>query len=264
MPELLSALFFCALLSASAIFGVLLRGRLPEEHLSERNMEALRLVTSLLVTFAALVLSLQLSTGKAAFDVAYRDRNADAGGLAQLDQCLRGYGPEAEATRQKLRSYTAAVIASTWPEEEKPIGVIYPDTSTMARQGEAAALTTLIREVGREISGLDPQDTLRRNLAAECRAVFMGFQQHRWAVIEDAHGSQTSLFLNVVTFWLMLVFVSFGLQVPRKLLAAIVLAIGVVSISSVMFVIVDLEWPYSGLFGIPSSSMRSALEAMSR
>jgi hypothetical protein len=264
MPELLSALFFCALLSASAVFGVLLRGWLPEEHLSERNMEALRLVTSLLVTFAALVLSLQLSSGKAAFDVAYRDRNADAGQLAQLDQCLRGYGPEAEATRQKLRSYTAAVIASTWPEEARPTGVAYPDTSTMARQGESSVLSTLIREIGREINGLDPQDALHKNLAAECRGGFAEFRHQRWAVIEDGRGSLTRLFLNIVIFWLMLVFVSFGLQVPRKLLAAIVLAIGVVSISSVMFVIVDLEWPYSGLFGIPSTSMRSALEAMSR
>lgn len=264
MPELLSAFLFCALLSASAVFGVLLRGWLPEEHLSERNMEALRLVTSLLVTFAALVLSLQLSSGKAAFDVAYRDRNADAGQLAQLDQCLREYGAEAEPARQKLRSYTAAVIASTWPEEARPQGVSYPDTTTMARQGESMVLSTLIREIGREINGLDPPDALRRNLAADCRVVFSGFQQHRWAVIEDAHGSLTRLFLNIVTFWLMLVFVSFGLQVPRKLLAAIVLAIGVVSISSVMFVIVDLEWPYSGLFGIPSASMRNVLAAMSR
>jgi hypothetical protein len=264
MPELLSAFVFCALLSASAVFGVLLRGWLPEEHLTERNMEALRLVTSLLVTFAALVLSLQLSSGKAAFDTAYRDRNADAGQLARLDQCLREYGEGAERAREKLRSYTAAVIASTWPEEEKPAGVSYPDMTGMARQGESATLSALIREIGREINGLDPQDSMRRNLAADCRAVFSDFQQHRWAVIEDAHGSLTRLFLNIVIFWLMLVFVSFGLQVPRKLLAAVVLAIGVISISSVMFVIFDLEWPYGGVFGIPSDSMRSALATMSR
>lgn len=264
MSELLSALLFCGLLSASAIFGVLLRGWLPEEHLTERNIEALRLVTSLLVTFAALVLSLQLSSGKAAFDTAYRDRNADAGQLAQLDQCLREYGPEAEPTRQKLRSYTAAVIASTWPDEPKPQGVSYPDTTAMPRQGESSALSVLIREISREINALDAPDMLRRNLAAECRESFAGFRQKRWAVIEDGHGTQTNIFINVVVFWLMLVFVSFGLQVPRKLLAAVVLAIGVVSISSVMFVIVDLEWPYSGLFGIPSDSMRNALAAMSR
>ena len=68
MPETLAAFTFCALLSGSAIFGIKLRGWLSEEHLSERTLEAIRLVTSLLVTFAALVLSLQLSNVKGTFD----------------------------------------------------------------------------------------------------------------------------------------------------------------------------------------------------
>src|SRR6478735_5234316 len=136
MAETLAALTFCALLSASAFFGVKLRGWLPEEHLSERNIEALRLVTSLLVTFAALVLSLQLSNVKAAFDKAYRDHGADAGALAELDDCLRNYGPDAAQIRLDLRNYTAAVIASTWPQEPRPAGLSYPDTASMAREGE--------------------------------------------------------------------------------------------------------------------------------
>ena len=61
-----------------------------------------------------------------------------------------------------------------------------------------------------------------------------------------------------------LVFLSFGLQVPRKWLAAIVIGIGVISIASVMFVIVDLDLPYGGVFGIPSTSMRNALADMQR
>ena len=264
MVEWLSAFTFCSLLSAAAVFGLLLRSRLPEEHLTERNMEALRLITSLLVTFAALVLSLQLSSVKSAFDMAYRDRNADAGQLAQLDQCLRNFGPGAEKARENLRSYTAAVIASTWPDEKRPTGIAYPDPSSMGRHGESPTLSVLVNQIGLEINGLAPVDGLHANLATECRANFMSLQQRRWAVIEDARDPASRLFTNVLTFWLMLVFVSFGLQVPRKLLAAIVLAIGVVSISSVMFVIVDLNSPYGGLFGIPSTSMRNVFEAMSR
>lgn len=264
MAETLAAFTFCALLSASAALGVKLRGWLPEEHLSDRNIEALRLVTSLLVTFAALVLSLQLSSVKAAFDKAYRDRGADAAQLAQLDECLRSYGADAEATRHILRGYTAAVIASTWPQEPRPTGVSYPDTSTMVREGEDVTLGRMLDRIGREISGLAPADELHRNLAAACRATYQQLQQRRWAVIEDVQGPVSPLFSSIVTFWLMLVFLSFGLQVPRKRLAAIVLAIGVVSISTVMFVITDLETHYGGLFGVPSLSMRNALASMLR
>ena len=264
MAEALAAFLFCALMSGSAISGVKLRDRLSEEHLSERTMEAIRLVTSLLVTFAALVLSLQLSSVKGAFDQAYRDRNADAAGLAQLDECLRGYGAEAEPIRLDLRSYTAGVIASTWPGESRPAGVSYPDTATMAREGADPSLGAVIFRVGRAINSLAPADTFHANVAAECRSVYQQVQQRRWAVIEDVRSPVSPLFTSVLTFWLMLVFLSFGLQIPRRRLAAIVLAIGIVSISTVMFVITDLESHYGGLFGIPSASMRGALTSMLR
>ncbi|WP_293795626.1 hypothetical protein [uncultured Bosea sp.] len=262
MAEALAAFLFCALMSGSAIFGVKLRDWLSEEHLSERTLEAIRLVTSLLVTFAALVLSLQLSSVKGAFDTAYRDRNADAAQLAQLDECLRGYGAEADSIRLDLRSYTAGVIASTWPNEQKPAGVSYPETAAMAREGADPSLGALIVRVGRAINGLAPADTFHVNVATECRSVYQQVQQRRWAVIEDVRGPVSPLFTSVLTFWLMLVFLSFGLQIPRRRLAAIVLAIGIVSISTVMFVITDLESHYAGLFGISSASMRGALAGM--
>lgn len=264
MAETLAAFIFCGLLSGSAIFGVKLRGWLSEEHLSERTMEAIRLVTSLLVTFAALMLSLQLSSVKAAFDTAYRDRNADAAGLAQFDECLRGYGAEADPIRLHLRSYTAAVIASTWPLEPRPAGVSYPDTTAMAREGADPSLGALLARIGRATNALAPADTLQANVATECRAAYQRVQQRRWAVIEDVRGPVSPLFTSVMTFWLMLVFLSFGLQIPRRRLAAIVLAIGIVSISTVMFVITDLETHYGGLFGISSASMREALAGMAR
>jgi hypothetical protein len=255
---------FCGLLSASAIFGSVLRRWLPETHLSDQNIEAIRLVTSLLVTFVAVMLSLQLSSVKTSFDTAYRDRGIDAAELARLDQCLRNYGPEAEGARALLRAYTAAVIASTWPDEARPQAVSYPDTAGMPLRGESATLGALMNKAGVAIDALAPADALHANLAARCRAVYGGVQTSRWTVIEDVHGPYSALFSNVVTIWLMLVFLSFGLQVPRKRMAAVVIGIGVVSISSVIFVIQDLERPYGGLFGIPSTTMRDTLADMLR
>lgn len=237
---------------------------LPETHLSERNLESIRLVTALLVTFAALVLSLQISSLKVSFDSAYRDRALDAARLAQLDNCLRNYGSGAEKVRALLWSYTAAVIASTWPEEPKPTGVTYPDPKNMARRGENATLTGIMNEIGLKVSALEPTDTLHQNLAAQCRNHYSDVLASRWSVIEDAHGTSSPPFKKIITFWLMLVFLSFGLQAPRKLGAVVAIAIGVLSISSVMFVIVDLALPYGGLFGIPSTSMRNALIDMLR
>jgi len=166
--------------------------------------------------------------------------------------------------RSHLRQYTAAVVASTWPEEPRPAVEGMPDVDRMARRGEDRSLSELINAIGRAIDTFAPADAALQNVAARCRGRFGEVVGARWAVIEDTHMPSGGFFIAIISFWLALVFLSFGLQIPRRRLTTIVLAIGVVSISSVMFVIVDLELPYRGLFGISSSAMREALADMSR
>lgn len=263
MSEAIYGLAFLVLFSLSALGGVALRGRLHEQHLSSENMDAVRLVTGLLVTFAALILSLQLSTVRADFNAASRDRAIYAARLANLDQCLRRLGPEIAPTRLRLRQYTAAVIASTWPAEPPPFVEGMPDVKQMALLGEDSHLTEMIQEIGTAIDTLAPADTGASNTVARCRADYQAVKEGRWAVIEDIHTPSGDLFVFLISLWLALVFLSFGLQTPRRRLTTIVLLIGVLSISSVMFVIVDLGRPYGGFFGIPSTAMRDALTDMS-
>lgn len=255
---------FLILFIVAALCGVALRVRLHEDHLSQGNMDALRLVTGLLVTFAALVLSLQLSTGKQAFDAANKDRSLYAARLARLDQCLRNFGTEMKPARLMLRQYTAAVIGSTWTSEPAPAIDGMPDIGKIAASGEDQGLKTLMNEVGLLVDGLAPADALHVNMAARCRSDFTLVQESRWAVIEDASGVARGSFSSIVSFWLALVFFSFGLQIPRRMLGAVVLATGVVAVASVMFVIIDLRIPYGGMFGITSSAMRDALADMNR
>ena len=169
------------LLTASTALGFICAKWLPEEHLSEQSMHAIRLVTGLLVTFVALVLSFELSTVKATFDTAYRDRAQDAAQIgARSDQCLRNFGSEGDEARKNIRAYTAAVIASTWPNEAKPEGVENPDTSTMAQRGENPTLGGLLNQVGLEIKALSPSDKFHENIAAECRSDFADLLTMRW------------------------------------------------------------------------------------
>src|SRR3546814_5988217 len=130
--EMLYGLGFLTLFSLSVLGGMVLRAWLREAHFSKENMDVVSLGTGLLVTFAALVLSLQLSSARSAFDVADRDRSLYAAKLARLDECLRNVGSEMEPTRLRLRQYTAAVIASTWPHEPALFVEGMPDVHHMA------------------------------------------------------------------------------------------------------------------------------------
>lgn len=262
--EEIYGLSFLVLFSLSAVGGVILRRRLHEEHLSKENMEAVRLVTGLLVSFAALILSLQLSTSRAEFDAASKNRSTDAARLASLDQCLRDLSPQMADTRLQLRRYTAAVIASTWPDEPAPQVEAMLDTKDMPRRGENAVLAGLMNQIGLAIDAFQAADGTGRNILARCQLDFRAAVAGRWAVIEDTHAPTVISFTLIIAFWLALVFLSFGLQMPHRMLSKIVLAIGVICVSSVMFVIIDLKIPYGGFFGISSASMRDAFADMSR
>jgi hypothetical protein len=217
---------------------------------------------NLLVTFTAIVLGLLTSSVKTGFDAAYTARGQHAAALAQMDKCLRDYGPETDAMRADLRAYVAAVIASTWPDEKPPQNVRYPDTKGMPITGESRALGAILEEVGSRLRRLDPGDALHKQLQTVCEQQYSDLVKSRWTVIEQARASISWPFYWVLVLWLVILFASIGLTAPASPVAVIVIGLSAISITSAVFVIQDLDRPYGGLFGIPSTSMRNALADM--
>jgi len=253
------SLLVLALLCFSAAAGFYGNSFLAETHRSSDSMELMQSAITLLVTFVAIVLGLMTNSVKNGFDSAYGARAAYAGELAQFGRCLSNYGPETDHMREQLKAYVAAVIASTWPNEPPPTGVTYPDTSHMARTGESSVLATLLNDVGFELHSLQPPDELHRNLLAACTEQYAQVQTRRWNVIEGVRGSISLPFFWVLLFWLVVLFASFGLRAPPNRMSVIILGLCAICVSLAVFVIVDLNMPYGGFFGIPSMTMRNAL-----
>ena len=151
-----------AAMCVSATIGFFIHSRLSEKHRAPESIALVQLMITLLVTFTAIVLGLLTTSVKAGFDAAYTARGDDAAQLAQLDRCLRDYGPETAPIRGQLRGYVAAVIASTWPDEPRPAGVAFPDPAKMPRIGELPLLSDVLSDVGRGVNGLQPTDSFHR------------------------------------------------------------------------------------------------------
>ncbi|WP_321876231.1 bestrophin-like domain [Paraburkholderia bannensis] len=264
MKEIGMAVLVFVLLLGGTGLGVLLRPLLPEEHRKHETVQLVQLVLGMLVTFAALVLSLLTASAKSSFDTATNDMRAYSADLIQLDARLRDYGPDAEVARAKLRSYTAAAIASTWPNERAPEGS-YPRVSG-AKDGEleSVSLGALLNSVGREIGSFTPRDRYQGVLAARLGDVFGRVRDTRWRLIEEAHSTLSRPFFVMLTLWLILIFLSFGLISPHNALAMVMIGLGALSISSSIYVIVDLDTPFTGQIVIPSDSMRDALAHMNQ
>ncbi|MGN6450339.1 MAG: hypothetical protein ACTHLK_17435, partial [Brucella intermedia] len=148
--------------------------------------------------------------------------------------------------------------------EPHPAGVKYPDASQLPLVGEAPVLTRVMNGIGIALAALQPQDSLHQALATRCRDIFAAVSAARWTVIEDTKGSLSEPFVGVLVFWLTMMFLSFGLQAPRNSLSFCIVAIAIASVMSVVFVILDLDLPYGGIFEISSHSMRFALADMLR
>ncbi len=264
MGELGSAFFLMVLLCASAAAGLFVNAHLPERHRSPDSIALVQLAITLLVTFIAIVLGMLTTSVKSGFDAAYNARGAYAGQLVQVDHCLRDYGPETSHMRAQLRAYVAAVIASTWPSEPRPTGVAFPDTSQMPRTGESSVLAALINEVGLELDALEPADGMHRNLMSSCVAQYGELLKLRWTVIEGVRGSISAPFYWVLVIWLVILFATFGVRSPPSSMSVIVMALCAACVAIALFVILDMDVPYGGWFGIPSTAMRNALADMMR
>lgn len=264
MTEIESAVLVFVLLLGGTGLGLLLRPLLPEEHRKHETVQLVQLVIGMLVTFAALVLSLLTASAKSSFDTATNDMRAYAANLIQLDQRLRDYGPDAAAARTLLRAYTASAIASTWTQERPPAGNYYPhDPAGNNDELESRPLGALLDAVGHEIDTLAPHDAYHQALAGTLPQLFGRVTDTRWRLIEEAHGTISRPFFTMLALWLVLIFLSFGLVAPHNALAIVLILLGAVSISSAVYVIADLDTPFTGQLVVPSDSMRDALAHMS-
>jgi hypothetical protein len=258
-----SVLVFVAM-CGSASLGFFIHSRLSEKHRTPESIALVQITITLLVTFTAIVLGLLTTSVKAGFDTAYNARGDDAAQIAQLDRCLRDYGPETTPTREQLRGYVAAVIASTWPGEPHPQGLAYPDPAKMPTLGESPLLSDVLSDVGRGVRGLKPTDAYHATQMAACVQQYADLLNARWKVIEGARPSITPPFYWVLVIWLSILFGSFGLTARPNALVAAITVLSALSITIAVFVILDMDEPYGGLFGVPSTAMRNALDDMMR
>ena len=266
MQEALRTGLVFLLLLASTALGMFVKGRLSERHRNHETIELVGLAITMLVTFAALVMSLLIYSVKGAFDQANTDMAALAAEIVQLDQCLRNYGPQTADLREDLRTYTATVIATTWSSERLPANAHpLPKASPISPGAmESVALSDLINQIDLAIRHLEPADAYHSGIASSCLDNFHNFVAARWQVTEEARSTISMPFFIVLVFWLMVIFVCFGLNAPRTRFVFLTIALGALSISSAVYVMLDIDTPFSGTIIISSRPMRNAYSDITR
>jgi hypothetical protein len=131
--ELGVTLLFLLVMAVCFWIGMLAQRLLREHHRSQSH--SIRLVITMLTTFAALVLGLVIPSSQTRFRRLETVLRAFSVDITELGQRLRQYGPEVDPPRAKLIAYTKAAIADTWPDETPPSGDYPRNLRRLTRNG---------------------------------------------------------------------------------------------------------------------------------
>ena len=107
---------------------------------------------------------------------------------------------------------------------------------------------------------LAPQDEVQKSLKAQAIALANDIGQMRWLLFEQGGSSISVPFLVVVVFWLMILFVSFGLFAPANGTVIATLCVCALSVACAIFLILELDRPFDGLIQISNAPLMRAIE----
>jgi hypothetical protein len=252
MPKLFAPLavstmiFACTF--AAAVFGMVLRKKLPDNHLSEDSKDVIKLVMGLIATMAALVLGLLIASANSSYETQSGELRQVSASIVELDGILAQYGPDAIDSRHKLRVAVSAAVDKIWSKE----GLRVEQLARAATHAESD-------DFYGSIAKLSPNTEAQHFIQKRALEISGAIRQTRALMLEQINSSIPWPFLTVLIFWISMLFVGFGLFARANATVIVALLIGALSVSSAIFLMLELNHPYLGLMRISGAPLRNAL-----
>jgi hypothetical protein len=247
-PIQVSAIIFFFIFGG-AILGLWLRGVLPQNHLDADTKDLVKLGVGLIGTMAALLLGLLVASAKSSYDAQSAEVTQMTANAILLDRGLAHYGSATREVRGLVKIYVTRTIDELW---SKQVG----RGATLPSPAGGDAFDKL--------QELVPRSDAQRALQSQAESIMVNFGQTRLLLLAQSGTSISTPFLVVVVFWLTLLFVSFGLFAPRNATAIVTLFLAAISVAGALFLILDLQHPFSGLLQISSAPLRNALSLLGK
>jgi hypothetical protein len=251
MNALLTTAVVAACLFGSLLLGIRLRRLLPEHHLSADSKDAVKLAMGLVATMTALLLGLLVSSAKGTYDAQRTDVMQMATKVTFLDRGLALYGPEAADARVGIRDLFAVAVRGMWPGEAGVAARLGVDEQA----GDAVYVA---------IQRLSPRDDIQRSLKAHAVTLAAELGELRTRLMIQSVPSISTALLVAVVSWLVVIFLGFSLLAPSNAMTTLALAAAVSSVVGAVFLILELDQPFTGLIRISSEPMLNALNRLGR
>jgi hypothetical protein len=245
-PSIASIVFICCF--GGALIGLMLHRLVPEHHLDTDSKDTVKLVMGLIATMSALLLGLLIATAKSSYDAQEIALQQLATDIVQFDQRLARFGPETSEIRSRYRSDVLRVHALVWTLEGNQTKALDPRIS--AREFD---------KILGDIQDLAPKTEAQRNDQAKALEIGSALVHTRLLIFVATSSRIPLPFLIVLVLWITTLFLGFGLFARFNLTVMISLLIGALSIAAAIFLILELNHPFSGLLRISDAPIQYAL-----
>jgi hypothetical protein len=253
MNPITIGIFVFACTFGSALAGLWLHAVLPQHHLSNESQATVKVGIGLIATMTALVLGLVTASAKNSFDALDAAVKQSAADVLTLDRTLARYGSESKEVREALYDAVETRLQLTWPR-----------ASPQATKLDALGVTRGAEGVVERIRGLTPQNDDQRWLQSHALEKSEALLEARWVVFSSIGTSIPVPFLVVLLFWLIVIFASFGLFAPRNGTVIAILFVCALSVASAIFLILEMDGPFTGVIRISPGPLDYALARMNQ
>jgi hypothetical protein len=247
---LVTAATFCG-----SIVGIWLNSIIPDHHLDSDSKDTVKVGIGLVATMTALILGLITASTKGSYDSVDRAVKQSAMHALTLDRILARYGPETAELRTGLKRAIERRIDMVWLEESNYGLTVDPMASGSAFEAE---------KLGDDIRNLVPHTDAQKDLQGRALDLAEQLLEERWTIFSDNGSHVPYPFIVVLSVWLTVIFVSFGMFSPRNITVATVLFICATSIGSAIFIILELDTPFGGVLRISPEPLKFAVSHMNK
>ena len=238
------------------VFGGALAGvaiRVPAHHQDAETKDVVKLVMGLVATISALVLSLLIASAHTSYDRQESEVQQLGAQLVQLDEVFAHYGPETNDARAQLRRMVKAEVARLWPDAVAAQAAMHTSQNYVPTE-----------DLFDTVARLTPNSDAQRSAQARALQLMTTMGTTIRLLHQQAGGSLSWPFFVVLVFWLVVLFAGFGLYARRNATVIAALFVGALTVAGAIFLILEMNRPYSGLMEISRAPVRDALAPVGR
>jgi hypothetical protein len=224
-----AVLTFLSVLGA-AFLGLFSKTRLPSERVREDTNSLIRLVMNFFVVMTGLLLGLMLNSARNALETNNGNIRVLATEIVLLDRTMRALGSETEDAHRHLIEYIKATL-SEWH------GSFEADPHHEAIL-EAAGTSLRATRVSEE----------QKAKWEYARYLYRQVIRQRWALVKGLGRTIPTPLIIVLIVLVVFIFAGFGYVAPRNTIVMTLFFLAALLASVVLFLIVDMDTPTTGLF----------------